>query len=61
MSLSAFSKGLVPAVASSIDPEKTRNSRPNFSKSSSRHCSTRLPGATMSTRAASARMTSSRM
>ena len=27
----------VPAVASSSDPEKTRNSSPNFSKSSSRH------------------------
>ena len=33
-----------------------RNSRPNFSNSSSRHCSTRLPGATIRMRRASARM-----
>jgi hypothetical protein len=40
------SKGLPLGDALQL-AEKTRNSRPNFSNSSSRHCSTRLPGATI--------------
>ena len=50
------SNGLPLGEAASSSFEKMRNSRPNFSNSSSRHCSTRLPGATIRMRRASARM-----
>ena len=45
--LVVFVEGVAGAAVSASWREKTSNRRPNFSPSSSCHCSTRLPGATI--------------